>query len=425
MRYYRQHHFLPQLNKFRHRMQTWGDDGNIVEPELKEGESKAVPLYHDEMCINSNDSSSYFYVHDSEEQTTKAFTRGSSVMVSGIFCPCHGFVEVDGKRSYTTLEIGKGKEGYYDANMFCKDITELLPLFRTIHPDAELVLLLDNSSGHQARAKDALWAKNLRFNDGFKGKSTTFMRDTSFVCRNTGAIIQQSMRNANGQQKGVKTLLQDRDMWETMSQTPGVKYKDLKHRCSVCKRGRNADPQDKKGKAIDCCLEFVLSRQPDFAATKPRIMEEVDKLNDKKIFILFLPKFHCELNPIELIWAHIKNHFRRNCKFDFTLLKEELPIFMNNIDVTIFQKCYMHSNKYVDAYSRNIEGQLLIYVMRKQRGHRKLPQGEELERILQQFRDQQLAARVGRNAAVPMAVVEMPEPEVRLRLTACSPPCVY
>ena len=40
----------------------------------------------------------------------------------------------------------------------------------------------------------------------------------------------------------------------------------------------------------------------------------IKRLNDKydmKIKIVYLPKFHIELNPIEMYWAQIKNYFRK------------------------------------------------------------------------------------------------------------------
>lgn len=65
---------------------------------------------------------------------------------------------------------------------------------------------------------------------------------------------------------------------------------------------------------LDCCWSKILSLQSDFANEKPllkRIIEEAGHV------CLFLPKFHCELNPIELFWSFIKN---RKSNFNFVTI---------------------------------------------------------------------------------------------------------
>ena len=55
-------------------------------------------------------------------------------------------------------------------------------------------------------------------------------------------------------------------------------------------------------------LQTLLSQQPDFADEKCMLELELKARGD---LCLFLPKFHCELNMIELIWGRSKFYVRR------------------------------------------------------------------------------------------------------------------
>jgi len=63
-----------------------------------------------------------------------------------------------------------------------------------------------------------------------------------------------------------------------------------------------------------CCMRRVLSLQPDFIAEKPLLQVIIEKAGHK---CLFLPKFHCELNPIEMVWGQAK---QCECKFFATFI---------------------------------------------------------------------------------------------------------
>ena len=52
-----------------------------------------------------------------------------------------------------------------------------------------------------------------------------------------------------------------------------------------------------------CCMQRVLSLQEDFATKKSMIQHYVESRGH---VCMFLPKFHCELNPIELLWGYAK-----------------------------------------------------------------------------------------------------------------------
>jgi len=52
-----------------------------------------------------------------------------------------------------------------------------------------------------------------------------------------------------------------------------------------------------------CCMYCVLSLQEDFANEKSLIQHYLEGHGH---VCMYLPKFHCELNPIELLWGYAK-----------------------------------------------------------------------------------------------------------------------
>ena len=52
-----------------------------------------------------------------------------------------------------------------------------------------------------------------------------------------------------------------------------------------------------------CCLYRVISSQDDFMNEKPEIQHY---LEGRGHICMFYPKFHCEINPIEMLWGYMK-----------------------------------------------------------------------------------------------------------------------
>jgi hypothetical protein len=52
-----------------------------------------------------------------------------------------------------------------------------------------------------------------------------------------------------------------------------------------------------------CCMHWVLTLQEDFWLEKPLIQSIIEDVGN---VCLFLPCFHCELNPIEMLWGYGK-----------------------------------------------------------------------------------------------------------------------
>ena len=97
-------------------------------------------------------------------------------------------------------------------------------------------------------------------------------------------------RNLQGVFKGMAIILEERgfsNISKVQAECKGFK----------CKPGE-----------VQCCCRQILYNQLDFA--------EVESLLEKHChargiyFVIFLPKFHCELNFIEQCWGHAKSVYR-------------------------------------------------------------------------------------------------------------------
>jgi hypothetical protein len=89
----------------------------------------------------------------------------------------------------------------------------------------------------------------------------------------------------------MKQILEERGMY---------KYADLRTEC----------PQFKcmdQSETSKCCCWHVVYNLPDFVAAKSLLEAECEH---KGVEVLFLPKFHCELNPIEMVWGYAKRLYR-------------------------------------------------------------------------------------------------------------------
>ena len=73
--------------------------------------------------------------------------------------------------------------------------------------------------------------------------------------------------------------------------------------CAECKLFKCAPP------ALDCCCRHLLFNEPDFVHVDT-ILETA--CNACEFKVIFLPKFHCELNFIEQCWGYAKRLYCLN-----------------------------------------------------------------------------------------------------------------
>ena len=145
--------------------------------------------------------------------------------------------------------------------------------------------------------------------------------------------------------------------------------------CKPCSEGSPPEQES-------CYARRVLSKCPDFSVSMCWLEEVIE---DKGHSMIFFPKFHCELNFIEMMWGYIKAVLRRGCTFSFNDLQTNLPQYLDNIPLSFVRRATRHCTRFMDGYRAGLVGPLLDYAMKKYKGHRMIPR-DSLRIIEDEFR---------------------------------------
>lgn len=157
-----------------------------------------------------------------------------------------------------------------------------------------------------------------------------------------GIVVQQKFVRANGQKKGLKSILMERGLLT-----------------------KNHITQKE--------MVGILSQQPDFVEQKEWLSEEVVKTGH---LIDYFPKFHCELNCIERVWGYSKRIVRGECDYTIESLRLNVPKAINSIPPDTMKRFFRSSFRYIQAYKdgENLTAAQVIHSVRKYRSHRKVPE---------------------------------------------------
>lgn len=214
--------FLFRMEQYQKRMPIYtGDNMDVtIWLEQTDGSRPLILVVHDESCFQSNDGGKTGWFDENHRQI-RPKGSGKSLMVSAFLCECHGLFRLSDEQTSHHREVcvdstqiirpGTNSEGYWTNSDLVRQTKNAMTIFKILHPNSDALFVFDNSANHHAFAPDALVASRLNLTDGGKNIKS-IMRDGWFSNEN-GEIVTQSFRNVKGEQKGLKTILQERYLW--------------------------------------------------------------------------------------------------------------------------------------------------------------------------------------------------------------------
>lgn len=155
---YRDKVFLPTMLSYEGRMVHFEglDMTEEILPNLSSGERQVVIITHDETTCYCCEGKALMWMEDGKNKLLPK-TKGTSIMISGFACQCHGFFQkpVNGitQKSFQFFEAGVGREGWFTNAHLVKQFEDLTPLIKEMHPDCDIVIGFDNSMTHHAKVK--------------------------------------------------------------------------------------------------------------------------------------------------------------------------------------------------------------------------------------------------------------------------------
>jgi hypothetical protein len=272
--------------------------------EVGEGSQpqRIVVWFHDESTFYAHDRRKKRWVHSSEKATPKKKGKGASLMVSDFISADYGWLQSpDGTETARVIfKAGKARDGYFTNDNILEQTAQAMDIVKKHYPNDEHIFVFDNATTHSKRLATAPSASKMTKNPSTKfGVEVSVMVDGKVQYAANGKPQKHTVqmgpgRLLNGEPqyfyegevfKGTTKLLLEQGLTEEAK---------LKGSCKnfKCEKG-----------ATKCCQKRVLYNQPDFS-DQESALEIACKARGFEV--IFLPKFHCELNFIEQCWGHAK-----------------------------------------------------------------------------------------------------------------------
>ncbi|KDQ07621.1 hypothetical protein BOTBODRAFT_119805 [Botryobasidium botryosum FD-172 SS1] len=392
---YRQEVFLPVFAELLTQTQVYSPEGlECLGPHSSS--QHTVIWHHDESIFYAHNRQTLRWVHKSETAVPHPKGEGPSLMVADFVSADYGWLRSpDGtEHARVLLKPGKNRDGYFTNNDILKQVARAMDILQRYYPNERHVFVFDNATTHLKRADSAISARHMPKNmpkngrewdgkdwgGGRKPKNwgvevNVVGADGKPVYKPDGSLLKQKVKMGKGKLaddtpqsfyypdghefagvfKGMAVILEERGYADTKklrAECPGFKCPSVR-----------ANP---------CCCRRLLYNEPDFVNVKSLLETACEK---RGFLVLFVPKFHCELNFIELCWGYSKRIYQ-----EFPMLSAEEDLEKNvlkaleAIPIETIRRFTTKSHRFMDTYRKGLNGKQAAWASRKYRGHRVLPE---------------------------------------------------
>ncbi|KZT68737.1 hypothetical protein DAEQUDRAFT_745617 [Daedalea quercina L-15889] len=342
VRRYQDEEFLPKMALYERHMVQWvveGDGSEMVQKDPQLGEYKAnVWLRVGEQKLMKKGRGRIIHVSDFvEEENGRLIIHDEA-----------GQIVKDARH---IIYPGTNGDPWWEHTQLLAQVDNAIDIFEEAHPNCTALFIFDQSSAHASLGPDTLRAFDMNKSNGGKQRK---QKDTIIPMNNPVAEPRgkvQKMTTENGEAKGLKQTLEEQ----------GFNVAGMKAKCSpVCPFEND-----------NCCMARLLSKQDDFHYQES-LLEH--KIKARSHLCIFLPKFHCELNPIEMYWGWCKYRYHEVYKAKFEDAKRVALECLNACPVEVIQRFFNRSWRFMDAYRKGLTGKAAEWAVRKQKSHRRVAQ---------------------------------------------------
>ena len=234
------------------------------------------------------------------------------------------------RQARALLEYGAERDGYWTGERFMNQLHLACDIADVKYPNDKytLIWLFDQSSCHKKFNDDALVASKILVKDGGPRR----VRDTVW------AREPQSMVNEDGTAKGLRTILRE--------------------------RGINTE------RMLAPDMRTVLSNHEDFINEKTCVEHYMDS---RGYCAMFIPKFHCELNTIERVWAQAKRYSKAYSNFTLPKLRQIIHPALDSVSTDLIRKYCRKARDYKKAYmDGHTAGKEMETAIKSYKSHRRV-----------------------------------------------------
>jgi hypothetical protein len=283
-----------------------------------------VVWYHDESTFYANDRRQIRWVWAGETPKPVPKGEGASLMVADFVSADYGWLRSpDGSESARVLfKAGKNRDGYFSNSDILDHATTAMDIVTRHYPEDEHVFVFDNAPSHMKRADNALSTRSMAMKptqqsltkpaDWFWGVDVNVLGANGKPSYGAdGTLLKKRVPMTDTTFNGVSQSLYFTPddgsgrplVFKGMAQILTERSIDISGLSRECKGFKCEHPE------TNCCIRRTLWNQPDFSNVQSVLEEHCEKRGVK---VVFLPKFHCELNFIKQCWGMAKRIYRLN-----------------------------------------------------------------------------------------------------------------